>query len=103
IGEDLQEYGFTMTEQEFIDQFSSYMKNLKMRRGGTYAALKDTQTYIKENRAKLPQARRPFYDWFSSIDLWRLVDESSDRPLREAPFKWDDYKDLYPELATIKI
>lgn len=100
IGEDLSDYGFTVTEPEFTLQLKSYMDNLKMRRGGTYAALKDTQNYIKQNIDSLPQARRPFYDWFISIDLWALVDQSiedsSKRPLRASPFNWKDYSDIYP-------
>lgn len=100
IGEDLSDYGFTVTEPEFSSQFKSYMENLKMRRGGTYAALKDTQNYVKQNIDSLPQARRPFYDWFVNIDLWALVDksieDSSKRPLRASPFNWKDYSDIYP-------
>lgn len=95
IGESLQDYGFTLSEQEFIAQFCSSMKTLKMRRGGTYVAYHDTQNYLKQNVEKLPQTYRSFYDWFIGIDLWAMVDKSSNRPLRTIPFRWNDYQDLY--------
>lgn len=105
IGENLADYGFTLTEKEFVGSFRSYMQHLKMRRGGTYAALKDTQTYIAQNRASLPSKRQPFYDWFVSFDLWSMVNQApeatSQRPLRTTPFDWQDYKDLYPPLANL--
>ena len=96
IGENLQDYGFTVPEQEFIPQFQSYIANLKMRKGGTYAACYDTQKYLKQNIETLPQTYRSFYDWFTSIDLWAMIDESTERPPRAIPFNWNDYKDLYP-------
>lgn len=106
IGEKLQDYGFTPSEQEFITKFKSYVRKLKMRRGGTYAALLDTQNYIKHNVETLPAAYRSFYDWFTKIDLWSRVektdDEASGRPLRPTPFDWKDYEDLYPELAKLR-
>lgn len=96
IGEDLQDYGFTLSEPEFVTQFRSYIETSKIRRGGTYVACYDTQNYLKQNVDKLPQTNyRPFYDWFISIDLWAMIDESSNRPLRKSPFTWDDYQDLY--------
>jgi len=96
IGENLHDYGFTLTEQEFISKFRSYIETLKMRRGGTYVAFHDTQNYLKQNIDKLPQTYRSFYDWFISIDLWALIDQSSNRPPRSFPFNWDDYQDLFP-------
>lgn len=96
IGERLQDYGFILSESEFIYQFRFYIENLKMRKGGTYAACYDTQNYIKQNIEGLPQAYRSFYDWFVSIDLWAKIDQASHRPPRQAPFSWSDYQDLYP-------
>lgn len=96
IGEKLQDYGFTLSEQEFIAQFQSYVATLKIRKGGTYAAFYDTQNYLKQNIERLPQAYRSFYDWFISIDLWMMIDEPSNRPLRAVPFNWNDYQNLYP-------
>lgn len=95
IGENLSDYGFTLSEEEFIIKFKSFIENLKMRRGGTYVACYDTQNYLKENINKLPKERRLFYDWFLSINLWEKIDKSFSRPLREAPFSWSDYNDLY--------
>lgn len=96
IGENLKDYGFSLSEKEFISQFQTYIMNLKMKRGGTYAACNDTQKYIKENIDILPCNYRSFYDWYTSIDLWGMINESQSRPLRTTPFKWSDYKDLYP-------
>ena len=96
IGENLQDYGFTLSEQEFISQFQSHIAHLKMRKGGTYAAYHDTQTYLKQNIDTLPQTHRSFYDWFASLDLWAMIDDSSNRPPRALPFSWNDYQDLYP-------
>lgn len=95
IGESLHDYGFTLSEQEFIAQFQTYIATLKMRRGGTYAACYDTQNYLKQNLDTLSQTHRAFYNWFISIDLWAMIDEPSNRPPRTVPFNWDDYKDLY--------
>ncbi len=95
IGENLQDYGFTLSEQEFISKFQSYIETLKMRRGGTYAACYDTQNYLKQNIKRLPQTYQSFYNWFISVDLWAMIDESSNRPPRTIPFNWDDYQDLY--------
>jgi len=95
IGENLQDYGFTLSEQEFISQFQSYIEKLKMRRGGTYVACHDTQKYLKKNIERVPQTYRSFYDWFISIDLWAMIDEPSNRPPRTVPFNWNDYQDLY--------
>lgn len=99
IGESLQDYGFTLSQEEFISQFQSYIATLKMRRGGTYAACYDTQQYLKQNIATLPQTYRAFYDWFISLDLWAMIDEPSSRPPRTAPFTWSDYQDLYTTKA----
>lgn len=96
VGEQLEDYGFKFTEAEFITQFQAYMAKLKMRRGGTYVACNDTQNYLKRNLERLPQSRRPFYGWFLSLDLWSMVDEPLNRPLRTRPFDWLDYTDLYP-------
>lgn len=95
IGEDIRDYGFTLSVEGFISQFRTYIEKLKMRRGGTYVACYDTQNYLKQNIEKLPQAYRTFYDWFISIDLWAMIDKSSKRPPRAVPFNWDDYQDLY--------
>lgn len=95
IGDDMQEYGFTLSEQEFVAQFQDYVANLKMRRGGTYATFLDTQRYLKQCVEALPQARREFYEWFMSLDLWGMVDEPVTRPLRASAFDWRDYRDLY--------
>lgn len=107
IGEKLHDYGFTLSEQEFIAQFKSYIEKLTMRRGGTYAALFDTQNYIKKHLQTLPATYRTFYDWFIAIDLWSRVEKidegASDRPLRTIPFDWKDYEDLYPELAKLNL
>lgn len=100
-GEKLQDYGFTLSEQEFISKFQSYMARLKMRRGGTYVACYDTQNYLKKNIEKLPQAYRSFYDWFIALDLWAMVNESSQRPPRAASFNWRDYQDLLPKKNTV--
>jgi hypothetical protein len=96
IGDKLQDYGFTLSEQEFFSQFQSYIANLKMRRGGTYVACNDTQKYLKQNIETLPQTYRSFYGWFTSIDLWGMIDKSSNCPSRATPFNWNDYQDLYP-------
>lgn len=107
IGERLKDYGFTLSESEFIAKFQSFIETLKMRRGGTYAALFDTQNYIKQNLEKLPGTYRSFYDWFMAIDLWALVKEAEsgtpDRPPRSSPFDWNDYQDLYPKLAKLHV
>jgi hypothetical protein len=103
IGEDLQDYGFTISKEDFIAQFKSYIETLKMRRGGTYTALHDTQLYLKQNLAKLPKVQLPFYNWFLSIDLWSRVSESENRPLRTTPFSWSDYTDLYPNIKDWRI
>ncbi len=100
IGENLQDYGFTLNEEEFISQFQSYIAHLKMRKGGTYAALYDTQTYLKQNIKTIPQTYLSFYDWFIAIDLEAMIDEPPNRPPRAKPFDWNDYRDLYPELAN---
>ena len=96
VGEDLQEYGFTLSDPEFMARFTSFLDNLKMRRGGTYDACRDAQTYIRQHIDHLPADRRSFYEWFISLDLWARVDKSSNRPLRDCPFSWSDYQDLYP-------
>lgn len=96
IGEDIQEYGFTISAQEFIIRFKAYIETLTMRRGGTYVACHDTQCYLKQHLEKLPTTYRSFYDWFLSIDLWARVDQASSRPPRLVPFHWRDYQDLYP-------
>jgi hypothetical protein len=95
IGEDMREYGFTLSPEEFIAQFQSYSASLKIRRGGTYVACHDTQQYLQKNIEKLPQAYRSWYEWFISLDLWAMIDESSHRPLRTLPFVWSAYQDLY--------
>lgn len=102
IGEKLKDYGFTLSEEDFISQFQSYLENLKIRRGGTYAACLDTQNYLKKHLEELPQIYRPFYDWFVSFDLWTLIDEPPSRPLRTTPFKWEDYQDLYPIPVSVE-
>lgn len=96
ISENLQDYEFTLTEEEFIPQFQSFLLSLKTKRGGTYAACYDTQKYLKQNIENLSSEYRSFYEWFISIDLWQIIDEPLTRPLRAAPFSWSDYKDLYP-------
>lgn len=95
IGDRLRDYGFTLSEEEFISQFQSYVESLAMRRGGTYTAFHDTQRYIQKNISQLPQNYRPFYEWFVAIDFWERVEKSSNRPLRDRPFSWSDYEDLY--------
>ena len=100
IGENLQDYGFTLTEEEFITQFQEYFKNLRLRRGGTYTICNDTQSYLKKNIAILPSIYHPFYEWFISLDLWAMIDESSNRPPRKTPFNWNDYRDLYPGVES---
>ncbi len=96
IGDNLQDYGFTLAEEVFINQFKAYMETLTMRRGGTYVAYRDTQQYIRQHIETLPETRRSFYDWFLSIDLDKKITKSSKRPLRTTPFRWEDYQDLYP-------
>lgn len=100
IGERLQDYGFTLSEKEFISRFKLYIDGLKMRRGGTYVSLLDTQRYIKQNLRNLPKRYRPFYDWFIAINLWERVETASNRPLRTTPFNWMDYDDLYPDVKN---
>jgi len=95
IGEKLQDYGFSLSEDEFMCQFRSYIEKLIFRRGGTYAAFYDTQNYLRKNIEKLPQTYRSFYDWFIAIDLWGMLDKSSIRHPRTIPFNWHDYQDLY--------
>lgn len=104
IGEKLSDYGFTMSEQKFIAEFTLYLETLVMRRGGTYTACRDTQKYLKQNIEQLPQKYRSFYDWFLALDLLAMIDTTSSRPLRTIPFSWDYYQDLYPVLRndTIK-
>jgi len=96
IGENIQDYGFTLSEKEFISQFQSYIAKMQMRKGGTYVACSDTQKYLKENIETLSQTHPSFYDWFISLDLWAMIEESSNRPPRAVPFNWNDYQDLYP-------
>lgn len=96
IGETLQEYGFTLSEQQFIDQFQFYMAHLHMRRGGTYVASYDTQQYLKQHVETLPQTYRQFYNWLISIDLYSMLEKSSNRTPRSTAFCWNDYEDLYP-------
>lgn len=96
IGDRLSDYGFTLTEEEFISQFQVYLTNIKTRRGGTYVACKDTQRYVKQHIHMLPDMYRSFYEWFASFDLWTIIEEPSDRPLRTNPFNWMDYQDLFP-------
>lgn len=96
IGENLKDYEFSLTEEQFIHQFQSFLMSLKTKRGGTYAACYDTQKYLKQNIENLPSKYRSFYEWFISIDLWQMIDEPLNRPLRATPFSWNDYKDLYP-------
>lgn len=98
IGESLQEYGFTLSEEAFMHRFRSYIATLTMRRGGTYVALRDTQRYVQQNLASLPQAYRPFFDWFIQVDLESKITETSKRPPRTTPFRWDDYRDLYSSI-----
>lgn len=95
-GQNIQDYGFTLSHEEFITCFKKYIQTLKMRRGGTYVALRDTQNYVKKNLEALPHIHREFYEWFISLDLWAMVDDASDRPPRAVPFNWDDYRDIYP-------
>lgn len=95
IGDNLQEYGFTLSDQEFMTKFKRYMETLTMRRGGTYVAYTDTQRYIKQHRENLPEKYRAFYEWFITIDLESKIHASTDRPLRTVPFNWHDYQDLY--------
>jgi hypothetical protein len=96
IGENFQEYGFTLSEQKFISQFQSYIANVNMKRGGTYAACSDSQQFLKQQSAALPETYRQFYNWFISLDLYSMMEKSSNRPLRSVPFHWTDYQDLYP-------
>ena len=96
IGENLQDYGFTLSEQQFIEKFKTFITNLKIRRGGTYAALLDTQQSLKQNIETLPQIYRQFFNWFIQINLFSMLDKSSNRPDRTDPFSWNDYQDLYP-------
>lgn len=102
IGEHLEEYGFTLSEEAFIQKMQSYLSSVKMKRGGTYAACLDTQQYLKEHVESLPQTHRQFYDWFISIDLYEMLDLSTNRPLRTTPFCWDDYQDIYPPVKNFK-
>ncbi len=95
IGQDIQEYGFTMDQEEFIAHFKKYLTKLTMRPGGTYVALRDTQRYLQQHKEQLPEKYRSFYDWFLSVDLWAKVTVTSKRPFRPQPFSWDDYQDLY--------
>lgn len=95
IGENLKDYGFTLSEDDFISKFKSYIQNLKMRRGGTYVALNDTQNYLKQNKETLSKNYQQFYDWFTSINLWDKIKEIPNRPLRKTPFRWKDYHDIY--------
>lgn len=97
IGESLKDYGFTLSEDEFISKFKSYIQNLEMRRGGTYVACNETQNYLKQNKETLSKNYQQFYDWFTSINLWDKIKENPNRPLRKTPFKWKDYQDIYEE------
>ncbi len=96
IGDRLRDYGFTLSEKEFITQFQSYFNTTTLRPDGVYAAFLDTQRYLKSNIDTLPQTHRAFFDWYCSIDLWARADKSTARPLRANPFNWSDYADLYP-------
>ncbi len=96
IGENLQDYGFTLSEQEFIPQIQAFLMSLKTKRGGAYVPCCDTQKYLKQNIGNLPTEYRSFYEWLISIDLWQMIDDPLNRPPRASPFSWNDYKDLYP-------
>lgn len=100
IGERLQDYGFSLPEEEFITNFQSYFTAATLRPDGMYAAYRDTQRYLKNNIDTLPQTHRAFYDWYCSIDLWEKADTTTTRPLRATPFSWNDYADLYPGVSN---
>ncbi len=94
IGEHLSDYGFTLSEETFTSQFQTYLANVKMRRGGTFVACRDTQQHVKQHLETLPQTHRLFFDWLISVDLYSMLEKSSNRPPRLSPFRWEDYKDF---------
>ncbi len=97
IGENLEDYGFRLSKEQFMQQFRAYLTDLKMGRGGTYAACYDTQCYLKKNIEKLPQAHRAFYEWFIGVNLYEKIKAPLNCPPRTVPFRWKDYCDLYSE------
>ncbi len=97
IGENLCDYGFSLSEIEFIPKVQSYIANLKTRKGGTYIACSDTQAYLKKNIDEASQTYRSFYDWFIAQDLTSMLETSSNRAPRKEPFQWSDYQDIYPQ------
>ena len=100
VGDRLHDYGFSLSEQEFIAQFRPYFDTTSLRPDGVYAAFLDTQRYLQKHIDVLPQTYRPFYDWYLSINLWERADTSTNRPLRTTPFRWSDYQDLYPGVSN---
>ncbi len=95
-GEDPRDYGFIHSPKMFIQQFRPFITNCKSDRV-TYVLYRDIQEYLEKNIDALPQEHRLFYEWFLSLDLWKMVEEKP-RPDRERPFTWEDYRDLYPEM-----
>jgi hypothetical protein len=96
-GEDPRDYGFTLSPKELFPRFRSFITNFKMKTRVIYTLFRDIQEHIKKNIRKLPNDYRPFYKWFISLDLWKMVEEAP-RPNRPTPFNWEDYRDLYPEM-----
>jgi len=96
IGENWKDYDFTISEEEFISQFQLFFKTIKTKRGGTYAACSDSQRYMRKHLENLPLTCRLFGEWFTSLDLWNMIDEPLKNPPRPSPFNWNDYSDIYP-------
>lgn len=94
VGEDPRDYGFLLSTDEFIKQFSAFMKHFKIKTRLIYSYHRDVQLALIKNLEKLPQEYRTFYEGFINIDLWSLIDEPP-RPPRLTPFSWDDYRDLF--------
>lgn len=98
-GQDPRDYGFILSPEELIPRFCSFITNFKTQIRMTYTFYRDIQEHIAKNIDLLPSDYRSFYEWFISLDLWKMVVESP-RPNRASPFNWEDYRDLYPEIPA---
>ena len=101
IGKDPREFGFSLSPKKLIPQFKAFIKDFKTKTRMTYTFYRDIQEYTVNNIRRLPSEYRPFYRWFISLDLWKMVEEDP-RPLRSTPFSWEDYRDLYPAMPANK-
>lgn len=98
-GQDPRDYGFELSPDELISRFCAFIPKYKMQTRTLYPFYRDIQEYISRHISELPVEYRFFYEWLISIDFWKMVEELP-RPSRALPFKWEDYRDLYPEMPS---